>query len=124
VADDGFEADTHRGDFDSAFAAARFRVDQTYSTPAMQPYPMEPHATTAVWHGDRLTVYDSDQGGAPVQAALADLFGLAPGAVNVVAEHVGGTPSATSSQYRRCTDRNGLCRPINTPQRRGVAITP
>ena len=43
-------------------AAAEVMVDQTYSTPAEHNNPMEPHATTAYWDGDRLTVYDSNQG--------------------------------------------------------------
>jgi xanthine dehydrogenase YagR molybdenum-binding subunit len=51
---------------------------------------MEPHAAIAVWDGDALTVYDSNQGVFPVRDKLAEVFDLSPGAVHVVSEHVGG----------------------------------
>jgi CO/xanthine dehydrogenase Mo-binding subunit len=44
------------GDFDAAFAAAPIRLDETYATPDHSHAMMEPHASTAVWNGDRLTV--------------------------------------------------------------------
>ncbi|MDR0360523.1 MAG: molybdopterin-dependent oxidoreductase, partial [bacterium] len=57
-----FPTDTELGDFEAAFASAPVRVDETYRTPAEHNNPMEPHATLAVWEGDRLTLYDSNQG--------------------------------------------------------------
>jgi xanthine dehydrogenase YagR molybdenum-binding subunit len=85
-----YDTDAAVGDFDGAFAAAPVRVDATYRTPAEHNNPMEPHATIAVWHGDTLTLYDSTQGPPRVAAQVAALFGLGPGAVRVIAEHVGG----------------------------------
>ncbi|MFR9780485.1 molybdopterin cofactor-binding domain-containing protein [Micromonospora sp. MS34] len=85
-----YPTDTAEGDFDAGFAAAEVRIDATYRTPAYHNNPMEPHATTARWQGGRLLVHDSNQGSSPVQATLAQLFGLSPEAVRVVAEHVGG----------------------------------
>ncbi|MGC5021809.1 xanthine dehydrogenase family protein molybdopterin-binding subunit [Micromonospora sp. DT47] len=85
-----FPTDTAEGDFDAGFAAAEVRVDATYRTPAYHNNPMEPHATTARWRDGRLLVQDSNQGSSPVQATLAELFGLPREAVRVVAEHVGG----------------------------------
>ncbi len=82
--------DTLTGDVDAGLARAEMTVDQTYSTPAEHNNPMEPHATTAYWDGDRLTVYDSNQGATRVHQALVQLFGLPEGAVRVVSEHVGG----------------------------------
>ncbi|MFE9690801.1 xanthine dehydrogenase family protein molybdopterin-binding subunit [Micromonospora sp. NPDC005806] len=86
----GYPTDTADGDFDAGFAAAEVRVDATYRTPAYHNNPMEPHATTARWADGRLLVHDSNQGSSPVQATLAQLFGLPKEAVRVVAEHVGG----------------------------------
>jgi len=86
----GFETDTESGDFDAAFAASAVRVDATYTTAATHNNPMEPHATTAVWDGDRLTLFDSNQGSTGVARTLAQLFGLDRSAVRVVTEHVGG----------------------------------
>ncbi|MFC4019964.1 xanthine dehydrogenase family protein molybdopterin-binding subunit [Micromonospora sp. GCM10011542] len=85
-----YPADTAEGDFDAGYAASPVRVDVTYRTPAYHNNPMEPHATTAQWRDGRLLVHDSNQGAAPVQAALAELFELPREAVRVIAEHVGG----------------------------------
>ncbi|HEY2043197.1 MAG TPA: xanthine dehydrogenase family protein molybdopterin-binding subunit [Jatrophihabitans sp.] len=85
-----FPTETVVGDVDAAIAAAEVTVDATYSTPAEHNNPMEPHATTAVWDGAHLTVFDSNQGAASVHSSLSKLFGLPPGSVQVTAEHVGG----------------------------------
>jgi xanthine dehydrogenase YagR molybdenum-binding subunit len=85
------EAKSNRGDFDAAFAAAKFKVDATYSTPNENHHPMEPHATIAVWQGDKkLTVYDSTQGLFGVQKKLAAIFELEPTDVRVINHFVGG----------------------------------
>ena len=52
------------------------RVDVAYRVPPLHNHPMEPHATTAHWDGDRLTVYTSSQGGPRRAHALAQMFGL------------------------------------------------
>jgi xanthine dehydrogenase YagR molybdenum-binding subunit len=85
-----FPTDTHNGDVEAGLAAAEVAIDHTYSTPAYHNNPMEPHATLARWDGDRLTVYDSNQGAAAHRAPLAEVFGLEPDQVRVLAEHVGG----------------------------------
>ena len=82
--------DTLTGNVDAGLARAEVTIDQTYSTPAEHNNPMEPHATTAYWDGDRLTVYDSNQGATRVHQTLVQLFGLQDGDVRVVSEHVGG----------------------------------
>ncbi|WNI26464.1 xanthine dehydrogenase family protein molybdopterin-binding subunit [Streptomyces sp. ITFR-16] len=90
-ANGGYPAVSERGDFDRAFADAPVRVDATYTLGALHNHPMEPHATTAHWAPDgHLTVYDSSQGATAVRDSLAALFGLPPGQVSVVSEHVGG----------------------------------
>jgi xanthine dehydrogenase YagR molybdenum-binding subunit len=86
----GYPATRERGDCDAALAAAPVRVDAVYRTPAFHNHPMEPHASTAVWEGGRLTVHDSNQGSTTVRHTLAELFGIAPGDVTVITEHVGG----------------------------------
>jgi hypothetical protein len=47
---------------DQAITNSPWTVDVTYTEPIYHHNPMEPHATTAVWHGDRLTMYDTTQG--------------------------------------------------------------
>ena len=101
-----YETDTAAGDFDGAFAAAAIRVDATYRTPAEHNHPMEPHATVAAWQDDTLTcwlpggqpprppeklvLYDATQGPSRTAGQVAAVFGLEPGQVRVIAEHVGG----------------------------------
>ena len=82
--------ETNKGDVDSAFVDASTVVDELYRTATQHNNPMEPHAATAVWDGGTLTVYDSLQGAFLAMNMLGALFGLPPGSVHVVSEHVGG----------------------------------
>jgi xanthine dehydrogenase YagR molybdenum-binding subunit len=65
-------------------------VEATYTTPYEHHNPLEPHATTAVWEGDRLTVYDATQGVFGTRQRLAVIFGLPKENVRVIAKFVGG----------------------------------
>ncbi|MGI8994746.1 MAG: xanthine dehydrogenase family protein molybdopterin-binding subunit [Nocardioidaceae bacterium] len=85
-----FDTETVVGDVDAEIVSADIVVDATYTTPTQQNNAMEPHATTATWHGDELTVYDSNQGAASVKGSLVTLFGLDQSQVHVLSEHVGG----------------------------------
>ncbi|MFC0601517.1 xanthine dehydrogenase family protein molybdopterin-binding subunit [Streptomyces palmae] len=85
-----YATDRERGDFDAAYADSAVCVDEVYRTPALHNHPMEPHATTAVWAGDRLRVYESTQGADWVRETLAALFALPEEQVTVSCEHVGG----------------------------------
>jgi xanthine dehydrogenase YagR molybdenum-binding subunit len=83
--------DSKRGDADAALAAAKFKVEATYTTPVEYHSPMEPHATLAVWQGDdRITLYDATQGIFGVRKRIAALFGLLPDHVRVINHFVGG----------------------------------
>jgi len=86
----GLETDTEEGDVEAALADAAVVVDAVYETPAFHNNPMEPHSTTAVWEGEDLVLYDSNQGVQPVRTAVAKAFGLVPERVRVISEHVGG----------------------------------
>ncbi|XVU23918.1 xanthine dehydrogenase family protein molybdopterin-binding subunit [Actinoplanes sp. CA-054009] len=81
----GFPSETSAGDVS---VEAPVTVDVTYTTPALHNNPMEPHATTALWSGDDLILYDSNQHPAGIAATVGALFGLPQ--VHVVTEHVGG----------------------------------
>jgi len=83
--------DSNAGDFDRGFAAAAYRIDATYTTPAYNHNPMEPHGTIAVWSAaDRVTVYDATQGITGVRKRIASLFGLPLDGVRVISLFVGG----------------------------------
>ena len=86
----GYPGLSEMGDPDGAFAASPVQLDATYRTPAEHNNPMEPHATTAVFAGGDLTLYDSNQGGHPVRQAIAGVLGLPVERVRVISAHVGG----------------------------------
>ncbi|MEY2516067.1 MAG: xanthine dehydrogenase YagR molybdenum-binding subunit [bacterium] len=85
-----FDSDTFEGDVDAAMAGAAATVEQTYSTPMQHNNPLEPHASTALWDGSRLTLWDSTQGVHSARAVIAELFGLEEEQVRVICPHVGG----------------------------------
>ena len=78
-----------RGDPEGAFARAEVKLDETYVTPAETHNPLELHATTAMWDGDMLTLYDSTQGVVNARSLLAQMFGLPKENVRVVSKFLG-----------------------------------
>src|SRR6266852_2618227 len=80
---------SHRGDAEAAFASAPVKIDETYVTPAETHNPIELHATTAIWDGSTLTLYDSSQGVFNLQGVLAQMFGLPKENVRVITKFVG-----------------------------------
>jgi xanthine dehydrogenase YagR molybdenum-binding subunit len=78
-----------RGDPEGAFASAPIKLDETYVTPAETHNPLELHATTALWDGDILTVYDSTQGVVNARSVLAQMFGLPKESVRVISKFLG-----------------------------------
>jgi xanthine dehydrogenase YagR molybdenum-binding subunit len=81
---------SQRGDIKAALDTAAVKVEQVYRTPSEHHNPMEPHATLAVWRGDKLTVYDATQGVTNTAQNLAELFRIAPEDVHVINPFVGG----------------------------------
>ncbi|WP_340265733.1 aldehyde oxidoreductase molybdenum-binding subunit PaoC [Sphingobium mellinum] len=92
VAADGFggPADTSVGDFESAFAKAAIRIDQRYTTPDQSHAMMEPHATTAAWNGDRLTLWTSNQMVGWSVGEVAKTLKIPKDKVRIVSPFVGG----------------------------------
>ncbi len=83
-------ASTCRGDVSAALRQAAARLDVVYRTPVETHNPIEPHATIAMWEGDRLTVYDSTQFVYGVRRVLAKTLGISEEAVRVVSRFTGG----------------------------------
>ncbi len=80
---------SHRGDAEAAFANAPVKLDETYVTPAETHNPLELHASTAIWEGQMLTLYDSTQGVVNLRSVLAQMFGLPKENVRVIAKFLG-----------------------------------
>jgi xanthine dehydrogenase YagR molybdenum-binding subunit len=79
-----------QGDLDAAMRAAHASVDAVWTTPSQSSAAMEPHATTAVWDGDMLTLYGSYQMLASDRLQFADALGLDAEKVRLIAHYVGG----------------------------------
>ncbi|MGY2893842.1 xanthine dehydrogenase family protein molybdopterin-binding subunit [Deinococcus sp. UYEF24] len=79
-----------RGSPETAFAAADVKVDQRYVVPTEHHNPLEPHATIAVWNGNKLTLYDKSQWVQNVQRHAALMFGIPYANVRVLSPFMGG----------------------------------
>jgi xanthine dehydrogenase YagR molybdenum-binding subunit len=84
------EPETATGDFAAAFTSAPVQLDATYTTPDQAHAMMEPHASTAIWHGDKLTLYTSNQMIAWGVGDVAKTLGLAKENVRLVSPFIGG----------------------------------
>ncbi len=78
------------GDFDGAFRNAPVQLDASYTTPDQSHAMMEPHATTAAWKGNKLTVWTSNQMVAWSVEDLAKTLGIPKENVRLVSPFVGG----------------------------------
>ena len=78
------------GDFAGAFAAAPVRIDHEYSTPDHAHAMMEPHASTARWDGDKVTIWTSNQMIAWGRADVAKTLGLPKEKVRLISPYIGG----------------------------------
>jgi xanthine dehydrogenase YagR molybdenum-binding subunit len=86
----GGEGDPKKGDAETAFAAAPVKIDARYSTPPQHHNPIELFATTCVWDGPKLTVYEGSQFMWGMKNAVAKQLGMDPANVRVVSRFVGG----------------------------------
>ena len=86
----GSPADSASGDFNAAFASAPVRLDVTYTTPLQTHAMMEPHATLAVWDGDRLSLYTANQMPNRGQDILAQILAMPKDKIRLVSRYIGG----------------------------------
>jgi xanthine dehydrogenase YagR molybdenum-binding subunit len=81
---------TKVGQFDAAFASAPVKLDATYKTPDQTHAMMEPHASTAVWQGDTLTLYTANQMINWGKKDMARTLGIPEENVRLVSPYIGG----------------------------------
>lgn len=111
----GSQTQLKRGDAASALQSAQVKLDQTYTTPVYSHNAMEPHATTAEWNGDKLTVYDATQGVAGGKTLLASLLGIQPENVTVIALYIGGGFGSKGFQWPNTVLACMAAKMINRP---------
>lgn len=82
--------DSQRGDVAAGFASAAKTLDVTYTTPVQNHNPMEPHATIAMWDGDKLTVYNATQYIDGDRMTIARDLGIPMDNVHTMCPYTGG----------------------------------
>jgi xanthine dehydrogenase YagR molybdenum-binding subunit len=107
--------DSQRGDAEAGFASAPVKIDQTYVTPAETHNPIELHATTAIWEGSTLTLYDSSQGVVNFRSVLAQMFGLPKEHVRVITKFVGSGFGGKLFPWTHCALAAAAARQLGKP---------
>jgi xanthine dehydrogenase YagR molybdenum-binding subunit len=107
--------ESERGDPDGAFASAPVKLDQTYVTPTETHNPIELQATTAMWEGDKLTIYEESQGIFNLRAVLAQMFGLPKENVRVVTKFVGSGFGSKLWPWTHCPLACAAARQLGKP---------
>ncbi len=106
---------SQRGDANRAFANAPIKLDQTYVTPAETHNPLEVHATTAIWEGSNLTLYESAQGVVNLRGVLAQMFGLPKENVRVITQFVGSGFGSKLWPWTQCPLAAAAARQLRKP---------
>src|SRR3954454_15187193 len=83
-------ADSAVGDFASAFAGAPVQLDVTYTTPLQSHAMMEPHATLAMWDGDKLILHTANQMLNQGQKVIATTLKIPAENIRLISPFVGG----------------------------------
>jgi xanthine dehydrogenase YagR molybdenum-binding subunit len=100
---------------DEPLKASPVVMDATYIEPIYHHNPMEPHATTAVWQGDRLTIYDATQGVIAHRLNVAAVLGIDEDMVRVLCPFVGGGFGCKGSMWMFSPLTAAAARTLNRP---------
>ena len=100
---------------DEALRSAQVLVSATYNSPIEHHNPMEPHAATAMWNGDQLTIYDATQWVQGQQRNLAAVLGVDEANVRVLCPFVGGGFGCKGSMWMHSPLTAAAARVLNRP---------
>jgi xanthine dehydrogenase YagR molybdenum-binding subunit len=106
---------SERGDAEGAFASASVKLDQTYVTPTETHNPIELHATTALWDGSTLTLYEASQGVFNLQGILAQMLGLPRENVRVITKFLGSGFGGKLWPWTHCPLAAAAARQLGKP---------
>jgi xanthine dehydrogenase YagR molybdenum-binding subunit len=106
---------SERGHAESAFVSAPVKLDQTYVTPTETHNPIELQATTAIWDGSTLTIYEESQGVFNLQGVLAQMFGLPKENVRVITKFVGSGFGSKLWPWTHCALAVAAARQLGQP---------
>src|SRR6267378_1366679 len=106
---------SERGDAAAAFASAPVKLDQTYVTPTETHVPIELQGTTAMWDGDKLTIYEESQAVFNMRGVLAQMFGLPNESVRVITKFVGSGFGSKLWPWTHCPLAVAAARQVGKP---------
>jgi xanthine dehydrogenase YagR molybdenum-binding subunit len=106
---------SERGNAGDAFATAPVKLDQTYVTPTVMHNPIELQATTAVWDGTMLTVYEESQAIFNLRGVLAQTFGLSTENVRVITKFIGSGFGSKLWPWTHCALAVAAARQLGKP---------
>ncbi len=109
------EVESERGDAERAFREAAATLDQTYVTPAETHNPIELHATTAVWDGDALVLYECTQGINNHRDVVAQMLGVPVERVRVVSKFLGSGFGGKLWPWSHCILAAAAARQVGKP---------
>jgi xanthine dehydrogenase YagR molybdenum-binding subunit len=107
--------DAVRGDVDTAFRNAEFKIEAIYETPIEHHHPMETHSTVAVWEGEKVTLYNGSQIVNGAQAAAASTLGIETEKVRIVTPFIGGGFGSKGGQWANLVLTAIAARAVNRP---------
>ncbi|MEV5887025.1 xanthine dehydrogenase family protein molybdopterin-binding subunit [Streptomyces sp. NPDC052020] len=107
--------DITRGDPAAGLAQADVRVDVSYTTPMHHHNALEPSATTAVWDGEKLTIYETAQGINATKATVAEALKVPPANVRVLSRFLGGGFGAKGPVWPHTLITAAIARELRRP---------
>jgi xanthine dehydrogenase YagR molybdenum-binding subunit len=110
-----FKEDPEVGDFATAFGEAPVKISATYETPTQHHNAMELFATSCVWNGDRLTIYEPSQHVYGLKNGVAGQLGIDPDSVRVISSYVGGAFGSKGSMTPRTAIIASIARRLGRP---------
>jgi xanthine dehydrogenase YagR molybdenum-binding subunit len=110
-----FKEDPKVGDFARAFDQAEVKLTASYETPTQHHNPMELFASSCVWNGDDLVIYEPSQYVHGLKNGVALQLGIDADRVRVVNPYVGGAFGSKGSMTPRTAIIAGIARRLNRP---------
>jgi len=105
------------GDAEAALAGAEVAIDARYGTPTQHHNPVELFSTTAVWHDDKLTLFEPSQFVYGLRNGVAQRLGIDRDKVRVVSRYVGGAFGSKGGMTPRSALVAFAARRLNRPVR-------
>lgn len=112
---ESFKEDPKVGDFADAFERADVKLTAFYETPTQHHNPMELFATSCVWNGDNLTIYEPTQYVYGLKNGVAQQLGIDADKVRVISPYIGGGFGSRGSMTPRTAIIASIARRLNRP---------